>query len=80
MRLIARPHRHGGGDRAFATPALPCAPLAAPPATNAHSPACFRRCPRSGAVARAGEATHTRHTRSHTTPRNHVTVNEGVTA
>ena len=80
MQLSTRPHRHDEGDRAFATPALPCAPLAAPSATNAHSPAWFRRCPRSGAVARAGEATHTRRIRSHTTPRNHVTVNEGVTA
>jgi len=80
MRLSMHPHRHGEGNRAFATPALPCAPLAAPSATHVHSPAWFRRCPRSGAVARAGEATHTRRTRSHTTTRNQATVNEGVTA
>jgi hypothetical protein len=80
MRLSARPHRHGEGDRAFANPAFPCAPHAAPSATYAHSPAWFRRCPLSGAAARAGEATHTRHPRSHTTTRIHVTVNEGVTA
>ena len=78
MRLSARPHRHGKGRYAFATLALPCAPSAAPSATNAHSPACFRRRPLSGAMARAGEAT--RHTRSHTTTRTHAIVHKGVIA
>ena len=82
MRLSARPHRRGEGAHAFAPPALPCASFAAPSATNAYSPACFRRCPLSGAVARAGEATHSRRAcpRTATAPRTHVTVNEGVTA
>jgi hypothetical protein len=78
MRMSLRPRPHGKGGHACATPALPCAPSAAPSTTNAHSPAWFRRRPLSGAVARAGEATHTRRTRSHTT-RTHVTANEGVT-
>ena len=80
MRLSTRTHRHGEGNHAFATSALPCAPLAAPSTTNAHSPASFRRCPLSGAVARAGEATHTRRTRSHATTRTQAIVNEGVIA
>ncbi|GAB3786354.1 hypothetical protein GCM10028797_17820 [Dyella agri] len=82
MRLSTRPRIYGEGDRAFATFALPCAPPAAPPATTALSPACFRRNPLSGASTRAGEATTTRRAPAPVTTahRIHVTVNEGVTA
>jgi len=82
MRLSMHPPRHGGGHRAFATLALPCAPFAAPLATNAHSPACFRRCPLSDATARAGEAIHFRSAKPRSNPpaRTRVTVNRGVTA
>jgi len=81
MRLSTHPHRYGEGGHALATLALPCAPSAAPLATNAHSPACFRRCPLPDATARAGEAIHFRSAKPRSTPpaRTRVTVNRGIT-
>jgi len=77
MRLNPHHRFHGAAVRGPAMPALPCAPRAAPSATNADSPAKFRRRPLHGAATRAGEATCFRTA----SPKHaHVNVNEGVTA
>ena len=77
MRLSAHSRFRGEGIPTFATLALPCAPRAAAPATNAHSPAMSRRCPLSDAATRTGEASTLRFA-----PTTHarIAINEGAIA